>query len=111
MPTLLFLAGLSDRVGHRVPLAIALLLGLAGTALTLHWPTLVALGGARACYGLATGLVAGSGTAYMTELYGTREDAATRGRRLSRRPHRWALALARSSPACASWRHRRRCRP
>lgn len=79
VPTLLLLAGLSDRVGHRVPLAIALLLGLAGTALTLHWPTLVALGGARACYGLATGLVAGSGTAYMTELYGAREDAATRG--------------------------------
>ncbi|WP_083253574.1 MFS transporter [Pandoraea sp. ISTKB] len=79
VPALLFLAGLSDRVGRRLPLAVALLLGLVGTWLTLRWPTLVALGGARACYGLATGLVAGSGTAYMTELYGEREDAATRG--------------------------------
>lgn len=79
VPTLLLLAGLSDRVGRRLPLAAALLLGVAGTWLTLKWPTLVALGGARACYGLATGLVAGSGTAYMTELYGAREDAATRG--------------------------------
>ncbi|WP_353191564.1 MFS transporter [Pandoraea pnomenusa] len=79
VPALLLLAGLSDRVGRRLPLAVALLLGLAGTWLTLKWPTLVALGGARACYGLATGLVAGSGTAYMTELYGQREDAATRG--------------------------------
>ncbi|WP_150667753.1 MFS transporter [Pandoraea anhela] len=79
VPALLFLAGLSDRVGRRLPLAVALLLGLVGTWLTLRWPTLVALGGARACYGLATGLVAGSGTAYMTELYGDREDAATRG--------------------------------
>lgn len=79
VPTLLFLAGLSDRVGRRLPLAIALLLGLAGTWLTLRWPTLVGLGGARACYGVATGLVAGSGTAFMTELFGDRDDAATRG--------------------------------
>ncbi|AJC23181.2 hypothetical protein RO07_08965 [Pandoraea pulmonicola] len=79
VPALLFLAGLSDRIGRRLPLAVALLLGLAGTWLTLRWPSLVALGGARACYGLATGLVAGSGTAYMTELYGEREDAAARG--------------------------------
>ncbi|QHE90483.1 MFS transporter [Pandoraea fibrosis] len=79
VPTLLLLAGLSDRVGRRLPLAVALLLALAGTWLTLRWPTLVGLGGARACYGVATGLVAGSGTAFMTELYGDREDAATRG--------------------------------
>ncbi|VVE63398.1 hypothetical protein PCA31118_01254 [Pandoraea captiosa] len=79
VPALLLLAGLSDRVGRRLPLVAALLLGLVGTWLTLRWPTLFALGGARACYGLATGLVAGSGTAFMTELYGEREDAATRG--------------------------------
>ncbi|VVE86775.1 MFS transporter [Pandoraea bronchicola] len=79
VPTLLFLAGLSDRVGRRLPLAIALLLGVAGTWLTLRWPALVGLGGARACYGVATGLVAGSGTAFMTELYGDRDDAAARG--------------------------------
>lgn len=79
VPALLCLAGLSDRIGRRLPLALALLLGLGGTALTLRWPTLVALGGARACYGLATGLVAGSGTAFMTELMHAHPDAATRG--------------------------------
>lgn len=44
MPTLLLLGGLSDRIGRRIPIAAALLLGAAATALLAlrpNWETLV----------------------------------------------------------------------
>lgn len=76
MPTLLLLGGLSDRIGRRLPIAIALSLGSAATALlslTPNWESLVA---ARVMLGIATGLATTAGTAYMTEIMG--EESARR---------------------------------
>ncbi|MXO64167.1 MFS transporter [Altericroceibacterium endophyticum] len=70
LPTFIFLGGLSDRVGRRLPTICALLLGGGATlllALSPGWPQLVI---ARVFLGVATGLVTTSGTAYMTELMG-----------------------------------------
>ncbi|MCA0922929.1 MFS transporter [Pseudooceanicola nanhaiensis] len=70
MPTLICLGGLSDRVGRRGPLALAL--GLSGgatllLALSPGWPQLVM---ARVLLGAGTGLATTSGTAYMADLMG-----------------------------------------
>ncbi len=70
MPTLLFLGGLSDRIGRRLPLAIALLLGTAATALLVLKPNWESLVIARVLLGIGTGLATTSGTAYMTEIMG-----------------------------------------
>lgn len=75
MPTLVGLGGLSDRVGRRWPIALALLLGATATLLLIvapGWPALVA---ARVMLGVGTGLATTSGAAYMAEILG-----ADRGR-------------------------------
>jgi MFS family permease len=69
MPTLILLGGMSDRIGRRVPIALALVLGVAGTAflvLTPTWPVLVL---ARLLLGISTGFATTAGTAYMAELF------------------------------------------
>lgn len=71
MPTLLLLGGLSDRIGRRLPIAIALLLGAAATALLVLRPNWGSLVVARLMLGIGTALVTTAGTAYMTELMGT----------------------------------------
>lgn len=71
MPTLLLLGGLSDRVGRRPPIALALMLGLAATVLLSYAPSWETLVIARVLLGVGTGLATTSGTAYMTELIGT----------------------------------------
>ena len=68
VPVLLFLGGLSDRVGRKPPILAALVLTMGATALLLLAPSLETLGIARLLYGVATGLVAGTGTAFMVEL-------------------------------------------
>lgn len=70
MPTLLLLGGLSDRIGRRVPIAIALILGAAATALLVLVPNWTNLVTARFMLGVGTGLATTSGTAYMTEILG-----------------------------------------
>ena len=70
MPTLLLLGGLSDRIGRRVPIALALTLGAAATALLLQVPSWTSLVTARFILGVGTGLATTSGTAYMTEILG-----------------------------------------
>lgn len=70
MPTLLLLGGLSDRIGRRVPIALALILGAAGTALLVQWPSWTSLVIARFMLGVGTGLATTAGTAYMTEILG-----------------------------------------
>lgn len=70
MPTLIFLGGLSDRVGRKIPLVGALLLSGAAILLLIlspGWPELVM---ARGLLGVGVGLATTSGTAYMTELMG-----------------------------------------
>ncbi len=80
MPTLLLLGGLSDRVGRRFPIALALVLGLIATLLLTHIPSWESLVIARVLLGVGTGLATTSGTAYMTEIMGvdqTRNAALT----------------------------------
>lgn len=70
MPTLLLLGGLSDRIGRRVPIALALILGSAATALLVQAPSWFNLVIARFMLGIGTGLATTAGTAYMTEILG-----------------------------------------
>ncbi|WP_264210195.1 MFS transporter [Leisingera thetidis] len=70
VPVLLLLGGLSDRTGRRLPIAAALLLGLAATALLAAAPSWPALVAARVMLGAGTGLATTAGTAFMAELLG-----------------------------------------
>lgn len=69
MPTLILLGGMSDRIGRRIPVAIALALGVAGTALLVVSPTWPSLVSARFILGVSTGFATTAGTAYMAELF------------------------------------------
>lgn len=71
MPTLLLLGGLSDRIGRRVPIALALILGAVATALLVQVPSWTSLVIARFLLGIGTGLATTAGTAYMTEILGS----------------------------------------
>ncbi len=82
VPTLIFLGGLSDRVGRKWPLIAALLLTATATSLPMIWPRLEAVAAARGLCGIATGLMAGSGTQFLVELIGPRPDATARAARI-----------------------------
>ncbi|MEP2681849.1 MAG: MFS transporter [Sulfitobacter sp.] len=71
MPTLLLLGGFSDRIGRRVPIALALILGAMATALLVQVPSWTSLVAARFLLGIGTGLATTAGTAYMTEILGS----------------------------------------
>jgi MFS family permease len=68
MPTLLLLGGLSDRIGRRIPIVLALILGTTATALLVQAPSWISLVIARFMLGIGTGLATTAGTAYMTEI-------------------------------------------
>lgn len=70
MPTLLLLGGLSDRIGRRAPVAMALILGAVATAFLVVAPSWINLVFARFLLGIGTGLATTAGTAYMTEILG-----------------------------------------
>ena len=70
MPTLLLLGGLSDRIGRRLPIALALVLGATATALLVLAPSWTSLVIARFLLGIGTGLATTAGAAYMTEILG-----------------------------------------
>jgi MFS family permease len=70
MPTLLLLGGLSDRIGRRIPIALALALGVISTALLAWYPGWESLVFARILLGIGTGLATTAGTAYMSEIVG-----------------------------------------
>lgn len=70
MPTLMLLGGLSDRVGRRLPIMLALLLATAATGLLAVSPNWESLVLARIMLGISTGLATTAGTAYMTEITG-----------------------------------------
>ncbi len=67
---LLVAGGLSDRVGRRRVLVIAVATTAVGEVVLLAAPTVAGLYAGRALTGVSTGLVLGSGTAYLTELAG-----------------------------------------
>ncbi|WP_323993235.1 MFS transporter [Nguyenibacter sp. L1] len=68
VPTLTFLSGLSDRLGRKLPLMIAIMLAAVATSFPIIWPGLEAVAAARMLCGAATGLMASAGTAFMAEL-------------------------------------------
>lgn len=70
MPALLLLGGLSDRIGRRIPVALALVLGVAATALLVLAPGWTSLVAARFMLGSGTALATTAGTAWMTEIWG-----------------------------------------
>ena len=70
MPTLLLLGGLSDLIGRRIPIALALILGAVATGLLVQVPSWESLVIARFLLGIGTGLATTAGTAYMTEILG-----------------------------------------
>lgn len=70
MPTLVLLGGLSDRIGRRTPIALALILGMLATILLTKFPSWQSLVIARVMLGVGTGLAATAGTTYMTEIMG-----------------------------------------
>ncbi|MFC4215936.1 MFS transporter [Pseudophaeobacter arcticus] len=70
IPTLVLLGGLSDRIGRRVPITLALVLGTFATALLVQMPSWTSLVIARVLLGIGTGLATTAGTAYMTEILG-----------------------------------------
>ncbi|WP_171180783.1 MFS transporter [Ruegeria sp. HKCCD8929] len=71
MPTLLLLGGLSDRIGRRIPIALALILGASATAILVQSPSWTSLVAARFFLGVGTGLATTSGAAYMAEILGS----------------------------------------
>lgn len=70
MPSLMLLGGLSDRIGRRVPICFALLLGVLATCLLVVVPSWSTLVFARFLLGVGTAFATTAGTAYMTELMG-----------------------------------------
>lgn len=70
MPSLLLLGGLSDRIGRRVPICFALLLGVLATCLLVVFPSWSILVFARFLLGVGTAFATTAGTAYMTEIMG-----------------------------------------
>jgi predicted MFS family arabinose efflux permease len=72
---LLSLGGVSDRIGRRPVLALAIVTAMTATLLVMIVPSLEAVGVARVLQGLAVGLATSAGTAYAAEL-SSRPDAA-----------------------------------
>ncbi|SEL61240.1 Predicted arabinose efflux permease, MFS family [Roseateles sp. YR242] len=70
LPVLLALGGLSDRIGRRRVMLLALALSALGTALMMAHPHVTTLAAARFILGTGTALMSATATAYMLELFG-----------------------------------------
>jgi MFS family permease len=68
LPILMFLGGISDRVGRKYPILAGLGCALAATILILVHPTLAALAVARVLQGIGVGLGVAASTAFLAEL-------------------------------------------
>ncbi len=75
LPVLLALGGLSDRIGRRRVMLLALALSAAGTLLMLLHPHVSTLAVARLVLGTGTALMSATATAYMLELFGNERAA------------------------------------
>lgn len=83
LPVLLALGGLSDRVGRRPLVLLALGLSMAATVLMLLWPHLETLALARWLLGTGTALTSAIAPAYMAEFFDGRD---------ARLPANWVTA-------------------
>ena len=77
LTALLLGGGLSDRVGRRPVLAVAVLVAAVSTAVFLLFPTLPGLLAGRVLSGLSVGLTTGTATAALAELHHDRRTATT----------------------------------
>ena len=68
LPTIVLFGGVSDRIGRKRTLIVALLCALAATLVMMISPTMPALFLARVLQGIGVGLSLGTGTAYLMEL-------------------------------------------
>lgn len=68
IPTLIFFGGISDRIGRKPVLAVALTFAFLATLSTLVRPALDTLYVARVLQGVAVGLGVGTASAYLSEL-------------------------------------------
>ena len=68
LPVLIFLGGISDRLGRRRAIFLALALAIGATLIVSLKPGLATLVIARILQGIAVGLCAGAGTAFLSEL-------------------------------------------
>ena len=81
LPVLLFLGGLSDRLGRKSVVMLGLAAAVGATLLMILVPTMQALLVARLLKGIAVGLTVGTGTAWLAELaIGADADARAAGR-------------------------------
>lgn len=67
VPVLILLAGLSDRIGRKLPLFAALAMAMAATLVLIIYPTLGAVAVSRFLLGMAVGLMSGAGTVFVAE--------------------------------------------
>lgn len=70
IPVLIGLGGISDRIGRKTPLMIALLLGFAAILIISLRPSINSLAVARFFLGIGTALMGGAGPAFLTDLVG-----------------------------------------
>lgn len=70
LPVLIFLGGVSDRLGRKAVVLTGMTLASSATALVLVSPTMQTVLVARLLQGIAVGLTVGTGTAYLAELSG-----------------------------------------
>jgi predicted MFS family arabinose efflux permease len=77
LAALLLGGGLSDRVGRRPVLGLAVVVAAVSTAVFLAWPTLPGLLAGRVLSGLSVGLTTGTATAALAELHPDRRTATT----------------------------------
>ena len=77
LTALLLGGGLSDRVGRRPVLTLAVLVAVLSTLVFLAWPTFPGLLLARVLSGLSVGLTTGTATAALAELHPDRRTATT----------------------------------
>jgi len=72
MPTLFFLGGLSDIIGRKIPIIIALCLSFFAINLLIFFPNWEVLCISRILLGIGIALITSAGTAYMIEIVGTK---------------------------------------
>jgi MFS family permease len=77
LPALFFFGGLSDRIGRRLPLVLALVFSIAAIAAVSLFPGVPALAMGRLAQGVAIGLLGASATAFLAE-YLPEENGAER---------------------------------
>ena len=68
LPTLIFLGGISDRVGRKKVILISVLLLALATGLMIVYPTIYTLFVTRILQGIGVGFITGTGAAYLSHL-------------------------------------------